>query len=99
MAPPLGAWRIAWTVDFINIPLLAAAALLFLSLVMGVFSTRAGFPLLLVFLLAGALAVEDGPENYQFSDFALSFWVGNIALAIILLDGGLRTSFSRYAPG
>jgi len=84
---------------FINFPLLAAAALLFLSLVLGVFSTRAGFPLLLVFLLAGALAGEDGPGGYQFNDFALSFWVGNIALAIILLDGGLRTSFSRFRTG
>jgi cell volume regulation protein A len=85
--------------DFINIPLLGVAALLFLSLVLGVFSTRAGFPLLLVFLLAGALAGEDGPGGYQFNDFALSFWVGNIALAIILLDGGLRTSFSRFRTG
>jgi cell volume regulation protein A len=85
--------------DFINIPLLAAAALLFLSLVFGVLSTRAGFPFLLVFLLVGALAGEDGPGGYQFNDFGLSFWVGNIALAIILLDGGLRTSFSRFRTG
>ncbi|MDE1950481.1 MAG: potassium/proton antiporter, partial [Burkholderiales bacterium] len=85
--------------EFINLPLLAVAALLFLSLALGVFSTRAGFPLLLVFLLAGALAGEDGPGGYHFDDFALSFWVGNIALAIILLDGGLRTSFSRFRTG
>jgi cell volume regulation protein A len=77
-------------VDFINFPLLAAAALLFLSLVLGVFSTRAGFPFLLVFLIAGALAGEDGPGGYAFNDFALSFWVG---------DGGLRTSFSRFRTG
>ncbi|MDE2369625.1 MAG: potassium/proton antiporter [Burkholderiales bacterium] len=85
--------------DFINLPLLAAAAVLLLSLVLGVVSTRAGFPLLLVFLVAGALAGEDGPGGYRFDDFALSFWVGNIALAVILLDGGLRTSFSRFRTG
>ena len=85
--------------ESINLPLLAVAALLFLSLLLGVFSTRAGFPVLLVFLLAGALAGEDGPGGYHFSDFKLSFWVGNIALAIILLDGGLRTSFSRFRTG
>ncbi|CAG1018049.1 K(+)/H(+) antiporter NhaP2 [Burkholderiaceae bacterium] len=85
--------------DFIYIPLLAAAALLFLSLVLGVFSSRAGFPLLLVFLLAGGLAGEDGPGGYHFDNFPLSFWVGNIALAVILLDGGLRTSFSRFRTG
>ncbi|MBU6259141.1 MAG: potassium/proton antiporter [Burkholderiales bacterium] len=85
--------------DFINLPLLAVAAVLFLSLALGVFSTRAGFPLLLVFLVAGALAGEDGPGGYHFDDFALSFWVGNVALAVILLDGGLRTSFSRFRTG
>jgi cell volume regulation protein A len=85
--------------DFINMPLLAAAALVFLSIVFGVLSTRAGFPFLLVFLLVGALAGEDGPGGYQFNDFGLSFWVGNIALSIILLDGGLRTSFSRFRTG
>jgi cell volume regulation protein A len=85
--------------SFINLPLLAAAALLFLSLVLGIFSTRVGFPFLLVFLLAGALAGEDGPGGFHFDDFGLSFWVGNIALAIILLDGGLRTSFATFRTG
>lgn len=82
--------------DFINLPLLAAAALLFFSLLLGLVSTRIGFPFLLVFLVAGALAGEDGPGGYRFSDFFLSFWVGNVALAVILLDGGLRTSFSTF---
>lgn len=82
--------------DFINLPLLAVAALLFFSLLLGIVSTRVGFPFLLVFLVAGALAGEDGPGGYSFTDFFLSFWVGNIALAIILLDGGLRTSFSTF---
>ena len=85
--------------DFINVPLLAVGALLFLSVVLGVFSNRVGFPFLLVFLLAGALAGEDGPGGYPFNDFGLSFWVGNIALAVILLDGGLRTSSARFRTG
>lgn len=84
---------------FIYIPLLAASGLLLLSVVSGVFSARAGFPVLLIFLLAGALAGEDGIGGYRFSDFALSFWVGNVALAIILLDGGLRTSFATFRTG
>lgn len=85
--------------DFISLPLLAAAALVLLSLTLGIFSARIGFPFLLVFLIAGALAGEDGPGGYQFNDFVLSFWVGNVALAIILLDGGLRTSFSTFRTG
>lgn len=85
--------------DFISLPLIAASVLLFLSLLLGIVSTRFGFPFLLVFLFAGALAGEDGPGGYHFDDFWLSFWVGNIALAIILLDGGLRTSFNRFRTG
>lgn len=85
--------------DFVNIPLFVAAALVFVSVLSGVVSTRFGFPVLLVFLLAGALAGEDGPGGLDFNDFGLSFWVGNAALAVILLDGGLRTSFATFRTG
>jgi cell volume regulation protein A len=85
--------------DFLNIPLLAAAVLVFTSALAGLFSARIGFSFLLVFLLAGVLAGEDGPGGYVFNDVRLSFWVGNVALAVILLDGGLRTSFSTFRTG
>ena len=85
--------------DFINPPLLAAAALVFVSVLAGLFSARIGFSFLLVFLLAGILAGEDGPGGYLFEDIRLSFWVGNLALAIILLDGGLRTAFATFRTG
>jgi cell volume regulation protein A len=86
-------------VDFVNAPLLAAAALVFLSVLSGLFSARFGFSFLLVFLLAGILVGEDGPGGLVFDDFNLSFWVGNVALAVILLDGGLRTSASSFRAG
>ena len=85
--------------DFLNAPLLAAAALVFVSILAGLFSARIGFSFLLVFLLAGILAGEDGPGGYRFEDVKLSFWVGNVALGIILLDGGLRTSLSSFRTG
>jgi len=85
--------------DFVNIPLFAAAALVAISVIAGMFSTRVGFSFLLVFLLAGALAGEEGPGGLRFDDFRLSFWVGNVALAVILLDGGLRTAFSTFRTG
>ena len=85
--------------DFVNLPLFAAAALVFFSVLSGLFSTRIGFSFLLVFLLAGALAGEDGPGGLVFDDFTLSFWVGNVALAVILLDGGLRTSYTTFRTG
>lgn len=86
-------------VNFVNIPLLAASALVFICILSGLFSTRFGFSFLLVFLLAGILAGEDGPGGLRFSDFTLSFWVGNVALAVILLDGGLRTSYTTFRTG
>lgn len=85
--------------DFVNLPLLLVSALVFVSVLAGLFSVRIGFSFLLVFLLAGILAGEDGPGGLRFNDFTLSFWVGNVALAIILLDGGLRTAISTFRTG
>ena len=85
--------------EFVNLPLLAASALVFASVLAGLFSVRIGFSFLLVFLCAGILAGEDGLGGYQFDDFHLSFWVGNLALAVILLDGGLRTAYARFRTG
>jgi cell volume regulation protein A len=60
---------------------------------------RIGFSFLLIFLAAGMLAGEDGPGGYQFDDFRLSFWVGNLALAVFLLDGGLHAAYARFRTG
>jgi potassium/hydrogen antiporter len=89
----------ALSLDFLTLPLLAAAALVFFSVLAGVFSARAGFSFLLVFLVVGTLAGVDGPGGLVFDDFRLSFWVGNVALAVILLDGGLRTDFATFRTG
>ena len=87
------------SLDFLTLPLLAAAALVFISVLAGVFSARIGFSFLLVFLVVGTLAGVDGPGGLVFNDFRLSFWVGNVALAVILLDGGLRTDMSTFRTG
>lgn len=89
----------ALSLDFLALPLLAAASLIFFSVLAGVFSARAGFSFLLVFLVVGTLAGVDGPGGLVFDDFKLSFWVGNVALAVILLDGGLRTEFKTFRTG
>ena len=85
--------------DFVNLPMLAASALVFISVLAGLYSVRIGFSFLLVFLAAGMLAGEDGLIGYSFDNYVLSFWVGNVALAVILLDGGLRTEYARFRTG
>jgi cell volume regulation protein A len=85
--------------DFLSLPLLMASALIFVSVLAGVFSTRVGFSFLLVFLVSGILAGVDGPGGLAFDDYRLGFWVGNIALVIILLDGGLRTDYPTFRTG
>jgi cell volume regulation protein A len=71
--------------------LLLGGALVALGLIVGLYSSRLGFSHLLVFLVVGMLAGVDGPLGLPFDHFGLAFAVGNLALALILLDGGLRT--------
>ena len=72
--------------------ILAGAALVAFSILLAQLSTRFGAPLLLVFLAIGMLAGEDGPGGILFSDYSSAFVIGSLALAVILFDGGLRTS-------
>lgn len=74
-----------------TIYLLLGAALVFVSILLTPLSTRVGAPLLLLFLGIGMLIGEDGPGGVPFSDFALAYELGSIALALILFSGGLDT--------
>ncbi|MEJ8567638.1 potassium/proton antiporter [Elongatibacter sediminis] len=82
--------------EFWNIALLIASALLLASIVASAISTRVGVPLLLVFLVLGMIAGEDGPGGIPFSDFETAYAIGTVALAVIIFDGGLRTRRSRF---
>src|SRR6185295_1594918 len=57
---------------------------------------RFGAPLLLVFLIVGMLAGEEGVGGIKFDDVRTTYVVGSLALALILFDGGLRTRFATF---
>lgn len=82
--------------EYINTILLLLALLLFVSVLASTLSARLGLPLLLLFLIVGMLAGEEGIGGVQFNDFDTAMLVGQTALAIILLDGGLRTRLATF---
>ena len=85
--------------DTLNIVYLVGAVLIFASIMASTLSARLGVPLLLLFLVVGMLAGEEGILGIEFSQYAIANFVGQAALACILLDGGLRTSFKSFRVG
>ena len=77
--------------DQANQLIFIGAALVAASILASIFASRSGTPLLLVFLVLGMLAGEDGPGGIVFNDTATAYLIGTIALGIILFDGGMRT--------
>ena len=75
--------------------ILVGAALLLVSILTSLVSSRIGAPLLLVFLLVGLLAGESG-LGIQFDDAPSAFLIGSVALAVILFDSGFNTKWSSY---
>jgi potassium/hydrogen antiporter len=72
--------------------LLIAAVLLLVGIASSKFSTRIGLPVLVLFLAVGMLAGEEGIGGIEFDNYELAHGIGTVALAVILFDGGLRTS-------
>lgn len=79
--------------------MLVGAFLLLISIVLTPLSNRIGMPVLLMFFGVGMLAGDEGFGHIQFHDFNTAFLVGNLALAIILLDGGMRTKVESFRVG
>lgn len=68
-------------------------ALLTISVLVSRLSSAIGTPILLVFLGLGMLTGQDGLFiHIVYNDYTSAFFISNLMLALIILDGGLRTN-------
>lgn len=88
--------------EAMNLAILIGAGLIAISTFTSLISFRVGAPLLLVFLAVGLVAGEDGPGGLVFDDAPAAYFIGSLALAVILFDSGFNTSFramrSTFGP-
>lgn len=74
--------------------LLIVAILLLAGIFASRFAARLGLPVLVLFILVGMLAGEEGPGGIGFDNYTLAHGIATVALCFILFDGGLRTPLS-----
>jgi len=78
------------TMEWMNVAILLGAGLIALSTITSTIAFRLSAPLLLVFLCIGLIAGEDG-LGLVFNDAQIAYFLGSLALAIILFDSGFGT--------
>lgn len=76
----------------VDAAIFVGSVLLLLGIASSKLSARMGVPALVLFLIVGMLAGEEGIGRIRFEDYDAAHAIGTIALAIILFDGGLGTS-------
>ena len=78
--------------------LLIGSLLLLVGLASSKLSSRAGLPVLLLYIAVGMLAGSEGLGGIAFENYTLAHGAGTLALALILFDGGLRTRYETIRP-
>ena len=77
--------------------ILLVSLLMFVAILMAKVGTKFGVPTMLLFLIIGMLAGEDGiginVDNLHMAEF-----LGHLSMTIILLSGGLETSLDETRP-
>ncbi|MCV7278713.1 potassium/proton antiporter [Mycolicibacterium flavescens] len=81
------------TLEQLYLILLLAGVVLLASIVATRAASRVGLPSLLLFLGVGVIVGEDG-LGLSFDNYLLADHLGTVALAVILIEGGLTTRFS-----
>src|SRR5690606_7202309 len=76
--------------------ILIVAILILVGIASSKFSARLGLPVLVLFLGVGMLAGSEGVGGIEFENYRLAHGIGSVALAIILFDGGLRTTLEAF---
>ena len=83
-------------IEAISLSVFVGAGLLVVSALTSLISFRVGAPLLLVFLGIGLAAGEDGIGGIAFGDAHAAYFIGSIALAVILFDSGFGTRIQTF---
>lgn len=87
--------------ESMNLAILIGAGLVAVSIVTSLLTSRLGAPLLLVFLGLGLLVGEDG-LGLKFDNAPVAYFIGSLALAVILFDSGFSTGLralrAAFAP-
>lgn len=83
-------------IDMVSLAIAMGAGLIVISILTSLISFRIGAPLLLVFLVVGLLAGEDGIGGIPFKDASAAYFIGSVALAVILFDSGYGTQWRSF---
>ena len=82
----------------LTLVLLAAALVLFASVVCNRLSARVGMPVLLAFIFLGMIFGVDGPVGIAFDNYAVTEQVATVALLFIMFYGGFGTNWRAARP-